>query len=444
MQNYLDNVPEFSVSELSIAIKRNLEHSFGYVKIRGEISGFRKHSSGHLYFNIKDENAVVNGVCFRSMAMKLDMEPEEGQEVVVFGQITSYPARSNYQILISKISPAGIGSLMALLEKRKKEFTRKGYFLPEHKKPIPKFPKKIAVITSETGAVIQDIIHRIEERFPIPILLAPARVQGKDAEIQIVEHIKSINDLDSNIRPDVIIIARGGGSIEDLWCFNEEILIEEVFKSKIPIISAVGHETDTTLIDYASDLRAPTPTAAAELATPNSRELKQSLQKTHMQMFTAISRKINDISNQLTQIDRFFKSPGRIINDKMQQIDELLFRADKSLNFIIERKRQKVSFLHSKISHNSMLNRLNANQEKFSQYYKQLQKCTELKYERIYNKATSFGKLLSTLSYKNTLKRGFAVVRDDNNHIVSNSSSLANSKEISLEFYDSDKKVKIL
>ena len=297
-----ENIPEYSVTELSTALKSTIEEQFGYVRIKGELSGINNHSSGHIYLTLKDENAVINGIIWRSSVAKIKIRPEEGLEVICSGKISTgynpgrFAGRSNYQITIDSMKPAGVGALMAVLEERKKKLNEEGLFDERHKKSIPLYPKVIGVITSPTGAVLQDIKHRISERFPCNVLLWPVPVQGNDAADLIVSAIEGFNNLDSNSNiptPDIIILARGGGSIEDLWCFNEESIVRAVSNSRIPLISAVGHETDTTLVDFASDRRAPTPTAAAEIATPSKEALLSELFESENRINASINSCIN-------------------------------------------------------------------------------------------------------------------------------------------------------
>ena len=261
-----DNSPPLSVSELSGALKRTIESAFGRVRVRGEISGFKRHASGHCYFTLKDENACIDAVIWRTNAATLAFRPEDGAEVIATGKLTTYQGRSKYQIVVDRLELAGEGALLALLEKRRKALAAEGLFAPERKRKLPFLPRIIGVVTSPTGAVIRDIIHRLEDRCPTHVLLWPVPVQGEGAAAKIAEAIRAFPSLDP--RPDLLIVARGGGSIEDLWAFNEEEVVRAAAESPIPLISAVGHETDTTLIDHAADLRAPTPTAAAELAVP--------------------------------------------------------------------------------------------------------------------------------------------------------------------------------
>ena len=268
----LINAPEYTVSELSSALRRTVEDTFGHVRVRGEISGFRGvHASGHCYFALKDENAKIDAVIWKSAHYRMRFKPQEGLEVIATGRLTTFPGKSTYQIVIEQLEPAGVGALMALLEERKKKLAAEGLFAEARKQLLPWLPEVIGVVTSPTGAVIRDILHRLEDRFPRHVLVWPVRVQGEGSAEQVAAAIRGFNALPEGgkiPRPDVLIVARGGGSLEDLWSFNEEIVVRAAADSMIPLISAVGHETDITLIDFAADKRAPTPTAAAEMAVP--------------------------------------------------------------------------------------------------------------------------------------------------------------------------------
>jgi exodeoxyribonuclease VII large subunit len=266
-----DNSPPLSVTELSGALKRTIENAFGQVRVRGEISGFKRHSSGHCYFTLKDESACIDAVIWRASATMLAFRPEDGAEVIATGKLTTYPGRSKYQIVVERMELAGEGALLALLERRRKALAAEGLFATERKRRLPFLPQVIGVVTSPTGAVIRDIIHRLEDRCPTRVIVWPVPVQGEGAAERIAGAIRAFPKIEP--RPDLLIVARGGGSIEDLWPFNEEEVVRAAAESPIPLISAVGHETDTTLIDHAADLRAPTPTAAAELAVPVRAEL---------------------------------------------------------------------------------------------------------------------------------------------------------------------------
>jgi exodeoxyribonuclease VII large subunit len=266
------NLVEYTVSELAFALKRTVEDAYGLVRLRGEISGYRgPHNSGHCYFKLKDEGAAIEAVVWRSTFARLKFKPEEGLEIVAKGKITTYPGKSTYQIVIDELEPAGVGALMALLEQRKKQLAAEGLFDEARKRPLPFLPRLIGVVTSPTGAVIRDILHRLEDRFPSHVLVWPVRVQGETCASEVAAAIHGFNATTAPkglSRPDLIIVARGGGSLEDLWGFNEEIVARAAAASAIPLISAVGHETDWTLIDLVADHRAPTPTAAAGGATP--------------------------------------------------------------------------------------------------------------------------------------------------------------------------------
>src|SRR2546430_682018 len=273
----LINAPEFTVSELSSALKRTVEDAYGHVRVRGEISGFRgAHSSGHCYFALKDEGGKIEAVSWKFAHARMRFKPQEGLEVIATGKLTTYPGSSKYQIVIEALEPAGIGALMALMEERKKKLAAEGLFDAARKQELPWLPEVIGVVTSPTGAVIRDILHRLEDRFPRRVLVWPVKVQGDGSAEQIAAAIRGFNALPEGgriPRPDLLIVARGGGSLEDLWSFNEEIVVRAAAESRIPLISAVGHETDITLIDFAADKRAPTPTAAAEMAVPVRSEL---------------------------------------------------------------------------------------------------------------------------------------------------------------------------
>src|ERR1700694_5409617 len=273
----LINAPEFTVSELSSALRRTVEDAYGHVRVRGEISGFRgPHSSGHCYFALKDDSAKIEAVIWKTAHARMRFKPQEGLEVIATGRLTTYPGSSKYQIVIEALEPAGIGALMALMEERKRKLSAEGLFDEARKQLLPWLPEVIGVVTSPTGAVIRDILHRLQDRFPRRVLVWPVRVQGDGSAEQIAAAIRGFNALPEGgriPRPDLLIVARGGGSLEDLWSFNEEIVVRAAAESTIPLISAVGHETDITLIDFAADKRAPTPTAAAEMAVPVRLEL---------------------------------------------------------------------------------------------------------------------------------------------------------------------------
>ncbi|MDP4025903.1 exodeoxyribonuclease VII large subunit [Methylobacterium sp. NEAU 140] len=319
------NQPEWSVGELAGALKRTLEDAFGHVRLRGEISGFRGvHGSGHAYFSLKDGQARIDAVVWKGVYGRLRQKPQEGLEVVATGRITTFAGKSSYQIVVESLEPAGLGAWMALLEERKKQLAAEGLFAPERKKPIPYLPRVVGVVTSPTGAVIRDILHRLEDRFPRPVLVWPVRVQGDGAAEEVAAAIRGFNALPAGgriPRPDVLIVARGGGSIEDLWAFNEECVVRAASESAIPLIAAVGHETDTTLIDYAADRRAPTPTGAAEMAVPVRADLIATVADLGARGGGAVRRRLDRDRADLRAIARALPGADALLAGKRQRLD---------------------------------------------------------------------------------------------------------------------------
>jgi exodeoxyribonuclease VII large subunit len=325
-----DNSPALSVSELSGALKRTIESAFGQVRVRGEISGFKRHASGHCYFTLKDENACIDAVIWRSGAGALAFRPEDGAEVIATGKLTTYPGRSKYQIVVDRMELAGEGALLALLERRRKALAAEGLFDAGRKRKLPFLPRVIGVVTSPTGAVIRDILHRLEDRCPTRVILWPVAVQGEGASARIAAAIRGFPSIEP--RPDLLIVARGGGSIEDLWPFNEEEVVRAAAESLIPLISAVGHETDTTLIDHAADLRAPTPTAAAEIAVPVRAELFAQLSELAHRSQQCLSRRIERGRERFDLAVCRWPEPQAILAPAMQRIDDLAERLPRSLS----------------------------------------------------------------------------------------------------------------
>jgi len=324
-----DNSPALTVSELSGALKRTIENAFGQVRVRGEISGFKRHASGHCYFTLKDENACIDAVIWRSSAVALAFRPEDGAEVIATGKLTTFPGRSKYQIVVDRLELAGEGALLALLEKRRKALAAEGLFDVGRKRRLPFLPRVIGVVSSPTGAVIRDILHRLEDRCPTRVILWPVPVQGEGASAKIAAAIRAFPSIEP--RPDLLIVARGGGSIEDLWPFNEEEVVRAAAESPIPLISAVGHETDTTLIDFASDLRAPTPTAAAEIAVPVRSELIAQLGELHHRAQQCLSRRIERSRERFELTACRLPEPRAIFAPMMQRLDEVGERLPRSL-----------------------------------------------------------------------------------------------------------------
>ncbi len=457
------NQPIFSVSELSGALKRTVEDAFSLVRIRGEISGFKRAASGHLYLALKDENAVMDAVCWKGVAAKIDLKPQDGMEVICKGRLTTYPGRSKYQLVIDSMELAGEGALLKLLEDLKRKLAGEGLFDPGRKKPIPFLPKTIGIVTSPTGAVIRDIMHRLNDRFPRHVQLWPCLVQGKGAAEQVAAAIRGFNAIEGSDdipRPDLLIVARGGGSLEDLWSFNEEIVVRAAAESDIPLISAVGHETDTTLIDYASDRRAPTPTAAAEMAVPVRMELLAQVMDDGARLVSAMNRTLEDRSVRVTSAARAIPNPQRMVDDMTQRLDDRVERLGNSVQNLLQRHGMRVDQLASKIPepHQQLRNaedRLaSRTQALMSGYQSFLQgkhsrydraaalvrrKAVDDSIERSTQKLSSLSALLESYSYKSVLDRGFALVTDQNGVAVQTSKGLSSGDALEIQFGGDDK-----
>ena len=436
-----ENIPEYSVTELSSALKSTIEDNFGYVRIKGELSGINKHSSGHIYLTLKDENAIINGIIWRSSVAKIKIQPEEGLEVICSGKISTgynpgrYPGRSNYQITIDSMKPAGLGALMAILEERKQKLKIEGLFEEIHKKTLPKYPTSIGVITSPTGAVLQDIKHRISDRFPCNIILWPVPVQGNDAAELIENAILGFNTLDESKiqKPDVIILARGGGSIEDLWCFNEEEVVRAVFQSQIPVISAIGHETDTTLVDYAADMRAPTPTAAAELATPAKDILIAELSENSNRLNSSIKNIVSMSRERVVSVQKLLPSYQNLFNLKLNEINILAQRLPTAIKIYLQNEITNLQTSSSKLNLKILKEKIKNSQNSLSSLKNQLTNNSKTNLSTQSNRVLSVSKLLESLSYKSVIKRGFSVVRNSSNIILTKKTDVLNDKKLNVE-----------
>jgi exodeoxyribonuclease VII large subunit len=347
------NLAEYTVTELAFSLKRTVEDAYGLLRVRGELSGFKRAASGHLYFTLKDEKACIDAVAWRGSVPKLAFEPADGLEVICTGRLTTYPGRSKYQLLVERIEPAGMGALMALLEERRKALAAEGLFDADRKRPLPYLPEVVGVVTSPTGAVIRDILHRLEDRFPRRVIMWPVLVQGEGAAAQIAAAIQGFGGLPAGgtiPRPDVIIVARGGGSIEDLWAFNEEIVVRAAAECTIPLISAVGHETDTTLIDYAADRRAPTPTAAAEMAVPVRHDLRLQTEDLAGRLSLAIARRGEQLAQQVDGLARGLPRPEMILGLAAQRLDDLGERLRlRSPVELVEIQRERLAVRHGRL-----------------------------------------------------------------------------------------------
>ena len=437
-----ENIPEYSVTELSTALKNTIEDKFGYVRIKGELSGINNHSSGHIYLTLKDENAVINGIIWRSSVAKIKIRPEEGLEVICTGKISTgynpgrYAGRSNYQITIDTMKPAGAGALMAILEERKEKLKSEGLFEIHHKKSIPKYPSTIGVITSPTGAVLQDIKHRVSERFPCNIILWPVPVQGNDAAELIENAIRGFNKIDKTSKiskPEVLILARGGGSIEDLWCFNEERIVRAVFDSSIPLISAVGHETDTTLVDYVSDKRAPTPTAAAEIATPSKDILFTELNENENRLNYSVKNLVNIARERILSVQKLFPDHKDLFNLKLNELNNLKQRLPSSLKIFIQKEISNFQNSGSKLNLNILKEKIRNNQNSLLGISNQFLNNNKNNFLSYSNRVNSASKLLESLSYKSVIKRGFAVIRNSSNKVIGKKTDIIRDNKLSIE-----------
>ncbi|MGI3163206.1 exodeoxyribonuclease VII large subunit [Pseudooceanicola sp. 200-1SW] len=476
------NAPEFTVSEISGAVKRVIEGEFAHVRIRGEIGRVSMPRSGHVYMDLKDDRSVISGVIWKGVASRLETRPEEGLEVVATGRLTTFPGQSKYQLVIEDLAPAGMGALMAMLEKRKQMLAAEGLFAAERKKPLPFLPEVIGVVTSPSGAVIRDILHRLRDRFPRKVLIWPVAVQGKACAPEVTRAIEGFNRLTPGgalPRPDLLIVARGGGSLEDLWGFNEESVARAAAASQIPLISAVGHETDTTLIDFVSDRRAPTPTAAAELAVPVRGELLAwvadqgaRLTRAQTQAVETRGRWLRDLSRALPRVETLVEGPA-------QRLDHLGDRLPRALTGLAQRRRVELSekgglrpaLLRGRIGEERRrLDQLSA------RLAPALSRAVAVKSERLAargridparlarqsaqgradltalmarfdrgarsqieaqrQRLTALDRLRETLGYKATLRRGYTVVRDDAGQVLRDSVAAGAAAGLEIEFAD--------
>lgn len=453
---FIHNQPERSVSEITGQVKQLLEDQFSHVRVRGEIGRVTFHQNGHCYITLKDDQAVLDAVCWRGNLSRLQHKPEMGMDVVVTGKLSAYAkGKSSYQLIIESLELAGIGALMAMLEQRKKQFTAEGLFDASRKQPLPFLPEVIGIVTSPTGAVIRDILHRLADRFPRRVLLWPVPVQGAGAAEKIAEAIAGLNaievarvespessgddsptdnqfglnaknlldsglrTLDTIPRPDLIIVARGGGSVEDLWCFNEEVVVRAVAASRIPVISAVGHETDTTLIDYVADKRAPTPTAAAELAVPVRSELLGRLQTLQHTQASAMQKKLHFHAERVEGLARGLPRPTQLVAGMAQMLDGVGARLAVALPHLMARKTDLLKRAEAGLS---------------PRYLRQL---LEVQQQRL----THLAALLESLNVLAVLKRGFVLVKDSQGQVLKTADAVNAGGEYRLQFHDGEKTV---
>jgi exodeoxyribonuclease VII large subunit len=434
-----NNLPELSVSELSAALKRTVEERFGYVRVRGEISGLKIAASGHAYLALKDEAAVLDGVMWKGSVSGLRFRPEDGLEVIATGKLTTYPGRSKYQIVIERLEPAGVGALMALLEQRKRTLAAEGLFAAERKRPIPFLPAVIGVITSPTGAVIRDILHRLEDRFPSHVLLWPVLVQGEGAAAQVAAAVHGFNALAPGSaipRPDLLIVARGGGSIEDLWAFNEDIVVRAVAASAIPVISAVGHETDTTLVDFAADRRAPTPTAAAEMAVPVRSELLNRNAELGVRLNRALAKGMASRGDRLRAAAAGLPHPRTLLGLAIQQLDELSGRLPRALRAGLTVQRGRFERVSARLSPASLKLRVEQGARDVARLSRDATRALDRRQVDAGQWLAQAARLLETLGPNATLARGYAIVQDASGAVIASVGSARAAGDVSIRLAD--------
>jgi exodeoxyribonuclease VII large subunit len=436
----LNNVAEWTVSELSAALKRTVEDNYGYVRVRGEVSGFKGPSpSGHCYFRLKDEKAVIEGVIWKGVYGRMRVKPEEGLDVIVSGKLTTFPGSSKYQIVIDTLEPAGIGALMKLLEERKKKLAAEGLFDPARKQLLPFLPEVIGVVTSPTGAVIRDILHRLADRFPRRVLVWPVRVQGEASAAEVANAITGFNALPERgkiPRPDLIIVARGGGSLEDLLSFSEEIVVRAAADSMIPLISAVGHETDVTLIDFASDKRAPTPTAAAELAVPVRTELLAQIAALTSRRLACWQRGVEQRRKELYLLSRALPAADELLASPRQRLDSCAERLPRALLANAQIHHRQYDRAASRLSKRLLVQRIVRGEELTAALGERAQRALRVYRERRSQRLRSAGQLLAAYSYRGVLARGYALVRDGAGHPLRAAASVATGMRLDIEFAD--------
>jgi exodeoxyribonuclease VII large subunit len=434
------NAPEFSVSELSGAIKRALEEGFGYVRLKGEISGYRgPHASGHCYFALKDDKAKIEAVIWKGNFSRLRFKPEEGMEVIAQGKITTFPGSSKYQIVIDALEPAGAGALMALLEERKRKFAAEGLFEEARKKPIPFLPRVVGIVTSPTGAVIRDMLHGFDERFPTHVIVWPVRVQGEGSAAEVAAAIRGFSALEPGgpiPRPDVLIVARGGGSLEDLWSFNEEIVVRAAAESRIPLISAVGHETDWTLIDLAADARAPTPTKAAEWAVPKFSDLVVQIEGLSQRQRSSVRRALGEARTHLKAAARGLPRLEDIVALPRQRFDAAEKRLGRALLANTRAHGLRLARTGGRLNPTALSQRLGRAGERLDAIAARGRLALANRIAVRRRSLDGAVQMLKSLSYQSVLQRGYALVRDAQGQTVRRAASVSAGASLSIEFAD--------
>ncbi len=412
-----DNAPPATVSEISGQLKRHVEDGFGHVRVRGELSGFKRPASGHLYFALKDESAVLDGVMWKGNAARVPFAPEDGLDVIVTGKLTTYPGRSKYQIVVESMELAGEGALLALLEKLKARLAAEGLFAPTRKRPLPYLPRVIGVVTSPTGAVIRDILHRLSDRCPTHVIVWPVLVQGDSAPAQIANAVHGFSAMKPGgaiARPDLLIVARGGGSIEDLWAFNDEAVVRAVAECTIPVISAVGHETDTTLCDFAADVRAPTPTAAAEMAVPVRADLIATVQEYGVRAGRATQRGTTQNRERLHMLGARLPQLDRLLQPQIQRLDDAAMRLPRALSQRVVLAQSRFAPASAALHPRLLITQVNRRREQLAALWR----------------------LAQSLDPRALLSRGYAMVQDLEGRVVTSAARAADTVRLSLIFAD--------
>jgi exodeoxyribonuclease VII large subunit len=438
------NLREFTVSELSNLLKRAVEEAFPYVRVKGELSRVTRPASGHCYFDLKDDKAVLGAIIWRTAYARLKVQPEQGLEVVCTGRLTTFPGQSKYQLVVEEMELAGLGALMAMLEMRKKKLAAEGLFEPARKKPLPYLPRVVGVITSPTGAVIRDIMHRLSDRCPRHVLVWPVTVQGERAAAEIAAAINGFNTLPADgptPRPDVLIVARGGGSFEDLLAFSEESVVRAAAASAIPLISAVGHETDTTLIDFAADKRAPTPSAAAEMAVPVLRDCVDGLLSMNQRLLRAVSRNMERQRRHLQGLARALPRPDSLFALPRQRFDSSSGRLRTALFQNLQRHRAQFARVSTLLRPRVVEAEIAREREYLADFDARLTRAFRYRVRRARGGLDSCLRVLETVSYRAVLARGFALVRGGDGHVKRRASDVKPPETLTLTFADGETKV---
>ena len=433
-----DNAQPLTISEISALLKRTVEDRFGLVRLRGELSGVKRAASGHFYCALKDEGAVIDGVMWKGSAARLNFRAEDGLEVIATGKLTTYPGRSKYQIVIDSLELAGEGALLALLEKTRARMAAEGLFAAERKRALPFLPQVIGVVTSPTGAVIRDILHRLADRFPTHVVVWPVLVQGQGAAEQVAAAVRGFSALQlggSVPRPDVVIVARGGGSTEDLWSFNEEVVVRAIAECSIPVISAVGHETDTTLADYAADRRAPTPTAAAEMAVPVRADLMLTLADFGVRQRRAVYRPVELGRERLAARARMLPRPENLLQPQAQRLDDLSERLRRALGDRSAKGRERLAGVAARLSP-TLLSRSAAEAQRRLERARLSPALVERPLRQGSDRLTALARVMSQLHPEKPLERGYAIIRDSAGKALTTRAEAANEALLALQFRD--------